>query len=121
MKTIAEYLIPYRTYLASEKQRTSALIQQLECQNRHDEANLQKVRLNILGVFETVAQADERQCADWASFCQRYEPRFDTLTSPWRSRLAAALQQGDVPVQLIEEEKLAAANQIKNVFLSIKE
>ena len=121
MKSITEHLIPYRAYLASEKRRVSGLIQQLETQNCRDEANLQKVRLNILGVFETVAQADEQQTADWLSFCKRYEPRFETLAAPWRARLSAALQHGDVSTQLIEEEKLAAVRQIQNVFLSIKE
>ena len=121
MKTISDHLSPYRAFLSGEKQRVAALIHQAEAENRQDEANLLKIRLNILGVFETVASADEKQTADWPSFRQRYEPRFDTLTAPWRARLAQAMQHGDLQTQTIEEEKLAATNQIKSVFLSIGE
>jgi len=121
MKTTAEHLIPYRAYLFSERQRLTDLIQQMENQNRQDEANLLKIRLNILGVFETVAGADEQQTSAWEDFCLRYEPRFQTLTALWRAHLTAAQQHSDLSTQLIEEEKLSAANEIKNVFLSIKE
>lgn len=121
MKTISDHLLPFRAFLSSEKQRISALIQQAEAQSRQDEANLLKIRLNILGVFETVASADEKQTATWEAFCLRYEPRFDTLTAPWHARLALAQQHGDLAAQTTEEEKLAGANQIKSVFLSIKE
>ena len=121
MKTTAERLIPYRAFLTSEKTRISGLIHQLEEQNRQDDANLMKIRLNILGVFETIASADEQQTSNWEDFCQRYEPRFHTLTAPWRARMASAQQHGDLPSLLVEEEKLAAANQIQHVFLSVKE
>jgi len=121
MKTIAEHLTSYRTYLTAEKQRISGLIRQVEEQNQQHDANLLKIRLNILGVFETVASADERLSADWEAFCLRYEPRFDTLTAPWRARLMAAQQHGDLQTQVIEKEKLTAANEIKKVFLSTKE
>ena len=121
MKSISECLIPYRSFLTSEKQRISMLIRQAEAQNRQDEANLLKIRLNIVGVFETVASADERQTATWETFCQRYESRFDTLTAPWRTRLSAAKEHGDLMTQTIEEEKLNMANQIKDAFFSSKE
>lgn len=120
MKTIADHLLPYRAFLADKKQRIGQVIEQLEEQKRQDEANLQKISLNIVGIFDTVALADERQATDWPSFCSRYERRFETLTAPWRARLAAAHEHGDILTQTIEEEKLSTANEIRDVFFSIR-
>lgn len=120
MKTIADHLLPYRVFLADKKQRIGQAIEQLEEQKRQDEANLQKISLNIVGIFDTVALADERQATDWPSFCSLYERRFETLTAPWRIRLAAAREHGDILTQTIEEEKLSTANEIREVFFSIR-
>lgn len=121
MRTISDHLLPYRAFLMEEQQRITAEICRLEQQNRQDEANLQKIRLNIVTVFETVAAADEKQTATWEAFCQRYEPRFATLTAPWSTRLAAAREHGDLHTQVVEEAKLETANHIKDVFISTKE
>lgn len=121
MKTISESLIPYRSFLTSEQQRLADEIQKLEAQSRQDEANLLKVRLNIFGVFETVAAADEKQSESWEAFCRRYEPRFETLTAPWNARLASAVRNSDTHTRFIEETKLSTARRIRSVFESLKE
>lgn len=121
MKTISEHLLPYRTFLADAQQKLTQDIRTLEAQNRQDEANMAKVRLNIFSVFETVASADEKQSADWADFCCRYEPRFDTLTAPWQARLNAAVLHSDTQTRFVEEIKLSTAQQIRNAFLASKE
>ena len=121
MKTIAECLIPYRTFLKEEQTRIAGEIQTLESQHCQDDANLLKIRLNIFEVFETVAEADEKQCTDWTAFCARYEPRFETLTAPWRSRLASAVRNSDTKTRLIEEIKLSTAQKLKEVFEKQKE
>ena len=121
MKTISEYLIPYRAFLQSEKQRLTAEAVELEAQSRQDEANLIKIRLNIYGVFETVAAADEQQCDSWPAFCDRYLPRFDTLTAPWSARLASAVRNSDTHTRFIEETKLSTAQRIRKAFLAVVE
>ena len=121
MNSIDSRLLPYRTFLASQKQQLEAEIQELERQNRCDEAAMQKIRLNIFGVFETVAEADKKASADWASFCQRYEPRFEILTAPWQKRLEAALRNGDSHTRFVEETKLGTANAIRSAFAAAKE
>lgn len=121
MKTVAEHLVPYRAFLSAEKQRLTDEIARLEQQGCQDEANLHKIRWNIYSVFETVAAADEKLAASWPDFCQRYEPRFATLTAPWRSRLADAVRHSDTHTRFVEEAKLSAANHIQNAFISMKE
>ncbi len=118
---ISEHLIPYRAFLAHEQEKLSQQIAVLESQKRQDEANLAKIRLNIFGVFETVAAADEKATATWEDFCQRYEPRFSSLTAPWEARLASAVRNSDSHTRFTEELKLSTANRIHAEFLSIKE
>lgn len=121
MLTISQKLIPYRAWLKNEKESITAAIQRLEAENRQDEADLCKIRLNIISVFETVSAADEQHASSWADFVKRYETRFTTLTAPWSARLAAACAHGDHAVQAIEEEKMTAAKKVQDVFLSVKE
>lgn len=121
MKNIFDALIPYRSYLCDRKQLLKNEITALEEQNRKDEANLAKIRLNIYEVFETVASADEKACADWESFCARYEPRFETLTAPWKARLASAVRNSDTHTRFVEETKLSTAEHIHKAFLAAKE
>ncbi len=121
MSSISERLLPYRAFLSSEKERLENEIRLLEEENRQDEADLLKIRLNIYGVFETVAAADEKLCASWEDFCLRYEPRFETLTAPWQARLASAVQNSDTRTRFAEETKLGTANQIRSAFMAAKE
>lgn len=121
MNAISERLTPYRAFLAQEKEKLAQQIAQLESQNRQDEANLAKIRLNIFGVFETVAAADEKATTSWEDFCRRYEPRFDTLTAPWNARLQSAVRNSDSLTRFTEEIKLSTADRIRRVFLTIKE
>lgn len=120
MNPIAQHLIPYRAYLTEQQRRLTQEIAKLEQQNRQDEANLQKVRLNIVQVFETVASADEKQSETWEDFLARYTPRFDTLTAPWCARLSAAVLHSDSRTRMVEETKLSMANHIQNAFNAIR-
>ena len=121
MNVISERLIPYRSFLVQQKERLTQQIFLLESQNRQDEANLAKIRLNIFGVFETVAAADEKAASSWEDFCLRYESRFQTLTAPWKARLEKAVCNSDTHTRFTEEIKLSTANCIQAAFLSIKE
>ena len=108
----------YMTRLAEEKNALEALIERMEQEGRQDEANLNKVRLNIVNVFETVAGADLRAVSqgDWAAFCARYLPRFQTLSAPWRTKLEKALAHSDVQSIAVEEAKLDMLHRIKAVL-----
>ena len=121
MNAVTDRLIPYRAFLAQEKAYLVQQIALLETQNRQDEANMHKIRLNIFEVFETVAQADEKQVSTWEDFCLRYEPRFETLTAPWQKRLENAVRNSDTRTRFVEEIKLSTANRIRNAFLDMKE
>ena len=122
----ANLLMKYRRKLAQEKERISKEILVLTNEGRQDEANLQKIRLNIIGIFETVADADMkwaegRHGERWAFFCKRYASRFHTLTNPWRIRLEQAKLHQDHEATAVEELKLETAALIERLFLNLEE
>lgn len=121
MSSFSPLLSPYRAFLADEKARLARLIQQLTVEGRQDEANLHKVKLNIVSIFETLAGADERASSHWDDFCQRYEGRFHTLPAQWLSHLEKARAHNDTSAQVIEEAKIETAAHLLKVFQSVKE
>lgn len=114
----AAMLLPYRSFLTGQKTTLASSIQKLEAEGRQDEANLDKIRLNIVNVFDTLLSADESFCrGDHAAFLRRYEERFTSIPAAWQSNLEKAIAHGDASVQMIEEVKLQTANDIHNAFL----
>lgn len=115
----------YRSKLAEKRVQIEKQICVLEQEGRQDEANLEKVRLNILNVFDTVAIADERavsamQGDAWLQFSERYRKRFRTLSQPWRARLEQARLHRDTNVIAVEEAKLEMAEWIEKVFENVE-
>lgn len=122
MTVIKAKIAPYRAFLTLQKEQLTASIRTLEEEGRQDEADLEKVRLNITTVFETLANADEAFCKDdYAAFCERYTARFTTMPLSWQAHLDKAKAHGDADAQRIEEAKLETADQLKNAFLHRKE
>lgn len=118
MTDIAAMLLPYRTFLCEQKQQLTSSIRSLESEGRQDEANLEKIRLNIVGVFETLLSADDAYCkGDFDAFLKRYEGRFISIPASWQVNLEKARTHGDASAQMIEEVKLETANQLHDVFL----
>ena len=98
----------------------ASILSQLAREGRQDEANLHKVKLNIVAVYETLIGADERASADWEAFCARYESRFVTLPAQWQAHLDTAKAHGDVATQTIEEAKMETAARLSGAFRSLK-
>ncbi|MBE5802018.1 MAG: hypothetical protein E7319_06990 [Clostridiales bacterium] len=121
MPNITDQLMPYLQQIALEKQRLTERIEAQEHDGRQDEANLDKVRLNIVQVFETLAAADAAQCQGSApAFAERYQQRFDTLPAPWKQRLARAIAHRDIQTQAVEEAKLETVTRLQAAFLKAK-
>lgn len=79
-----------------------------------DEANLEKIRLNILDVFVTLLHATRAEEPE--AFCRAYLARFDTIPASWRARLGAARAHGDAETVLIEQLKLDTAESLRGLF-----
>lgn len=125
MEALQTVLTAYRAFLKQEIDTCCARIARLEAAQRQDEANIEKVRRNIIGVFETLLAADEvyvekTNQPTLAAFCDRFCQRFESLPASWRARLEAARAHGDLQTQLIEETKLATANSLWQAFQKTK-
>ena len=113
----AAKLLPYRSYINEQKASLAASIRQLEKEERQDEANHAKIRLNIVTVFESLLSADQAYCkGDQEAFFKRYEGRFTSIPASWQANLEKARTHGDASAQLIEEVKLQTANELHDVF-----
>lgn len=126
MTALKKNIQKYHALLGEKREQISQEIRLLEQEGRQDEANLAKVKLNIVNVFETVAAADEKavsveQSDAWRKFHERYIQRFSTLTKPWRERLAQAKVHQDAEVVAVEEAKLETAAWIEKAFHSLEE
>lgn len=112
----------FDAYLTESRKELQKVIQKLEQEGRQDEANLNKVRLNIVTVFETVANADLRAVGaqGWQAFASRYQSRFASLSAPWRARLEEARRHGDTAAIAVEEAKIETAVRIEAAFHKAK-
>lgn len=121
MESMETKLAPYFAFLASEKERLAASASSLAQAGRQDEANFDKIRLNIVTVFETVLRSDLEHTGSWEEFLERYTQRFTSLPAPWWERFAQARQHGDSCAQTVEEIKLEMTNRLWNAFERAKE
>ena len=113
-------LQPYLQFANERAQALKQAIDTLETQHRQDEANLCKVKLNIVEVLLTIADVYSKNTADWEKFAQLYERRFEMLIEPWHKRYQTAQEHGDTVTMVIEEAKIATATQLRAAFLHVK-
>lgn len=92
-------------------------IRALAADDRRDEADLAKVKRNILEVCKTV----------WNAFCRAgktredYLARLDGFQESWYTALIQARAHGKTEAAVIEETKLAALAQVRAQFLALQE
>ena len=84
----------------------------LAAEDRRDDANLEKIRGNVYGIFVSVLQAAAKQSSDEATQRSFFEGNLERIPSGWRIARAKAKERGDT-VRLVQEDvKLAAIDEI---------
>lgn len=122
MERFKSKLSAWEANLCSRKTALTKAIHKLESTGCQDEANLDKVRLNIVTLFETLAHADATQSNNiWEAFFDHYKARFATVPQPWLNRLEQARLHNNAAAQIIEEVKLETARALENDFVAMKE
>ena len=109
----------YLTRIKEKKQECINLISNLSKESRQDEANLEKAKLNIYEVFETLYHATKKQAKSDEEFLVLYQKRFETIPESWRTRLRLAREHDDVATAVIEEIKLGVVEELQELFLQI--
>lgn len=128
MKTIEEIKKEYLEFSKEQAEKCKKLIQVLKQEDKEDEANLEKIKLNIYEIFESLITASEKKVLNQrnkteeektAAFCEEFLAFFDKIPTNWRVNYEKAKEYNDVTQYVIEENKLSVAEQLKNYFSSI--
>ena len=88
----------------------------LTAEDRIDDANLEKIRGNVYGIFVSVLQAAQKQTSDEAAQRTLFENNLERIPSGWRVARQKAEERGDT-VRLVQEDvKLAAIDEVEQAF-----
>ncbi|MBQ1840785.1 MAG: hypothetical protein II128_05555 [Atopobiaceae bacterium] len=88
----------------------------LKAEDRIDDANLEKIRANVYGIFVSVLQAAAKQSSDEAERRAFFERNLERIPSGWRIARDKAEERGDT-VRLVQEDvKLAALDEVEQAF-----
>jgi hypothetical protein len=88
----------------------------LTAEDRIDDANLEKIRGNVYGIFVSVLQAAEKQSSDNLNQRELFERSLERIPSGWRLARDKAWKRGDT-VRLVQEDvKLAAIDEVEQAF-----
>ncbi len=125
MKTIEQITKEYLEFSAEQADKCKKQIQLLEQEDKNDEANLEKVKLNIYGIFDTLIKTSEKKALNQkeleeqqkvSSFCADFLATFDRIPANWRINYEKAKEHNNVIEYVIEENKLSVSEQLKNQF-----
>ena len=121
-----ETLVKQYTEILNEKKETCKKnCDALTKDSRKDEADLEKIKLNIYDIFNTFIGVAQREISKKAftdenlkyeAFCNEYLHSFDKIPESWRVKLEKAKENNDVINIVIEENKLSVAAELKNIF-----
>lgn len=109
------YLARLRGERAAGETRCAAYL----AQSCTDDANLEKIRLNIIDIFATLVHATHPACGEdpYEDYRRAYLARFDTIPANWRQRLEEASAHGDISAAAVETLKLETADRLRSIFL----
>lgn len=128
MKSIEIIIKQYTEVLNEKKEKCKQNSGDLTNDNRKDEADLEKIKLNIYDIFTTfigVAQREilKKQYADenakYEAFCNEYIKTFDKIPENWRVKLEKAKENNAIIDIVIEETKLSVVSELKNIFINL--
>lgn len=116
----------YLNYIDEKITEHNNLHKQYKADDRKDEADLEKIKANIYEIFKTLFLNDIKQLQGKdlgevknINIYGGYLLRFDTIPTNWKVSLDKAIEHGDTVKQVIEENKLAVAKELRDKFLAM--
>ncbi|NLL71494.1 MAG: hypothetical protein GX238_10255 [Epulopiscium sp.] len=104
----------YLIFLNKKQENLKKSIEDLQKQECVDEANLQKIRLNIVEIFYKMFNISLSDSP--VALKEKYLSFFDKITEPWHINKEKALEFGKESKAIIEELKIQEAEELKNQF-----
>lgn len=126
MKEIEE---KYLSYIDGKITEHTGISEKYKEDDRKDESNLEKIKANIYEVFKILFLSDIKQlegkvlgeAKNDQNLYGGFLMRFDTIPTNWRISLDKAVEHGDTTQQIVEETKLAVAEELKDKFMMMLE
>ena len=104
----------YSIFLKEKSNESKAKIEKLKKDERLDEANLEKIRLNVIEIFSkmfTISNSDDPEILK-----DKYLSFFDKITKPWYINKEKALKFDKQKEVIIEDIKIEEAESLKSKF-----
>lgn len=126
MDKLSELKETYLRELEALKAISREKEKELFMDNKSDEANFEKIKVNIFEIFTTLFHAEikkggsfrpEDEAAKYEEFCKKYLITFVRIPEAWRKKLDYA-DKHDLPAEkAVEEIKLETADAVKDLFI----
>ncbi|NLO08560.1 MAG: hypothetical protein GX129_01655 [Clostridiales bacterium] len=118
----------YINYIDEKIAEHNSISEQHKIDDRKDESDLEKIKVNIYEIFRTLFLSDIKQLegknigekAD-INIYGGFLLRFDTIPTNWKMSLDKAIEHGDTTKQVIEEHKMSVAKGLKDRFIEMFE
>lgn len=128
MKDLDLIIKQYSEVLNEKKEKCKQCSDALTKDNRKDEADLEKIKLNIYDIFTTFIGVAKREIlkkqhadeiAKYEAFCNEYLKTFDKIPESWRAKLEKAKENNAIIDIVIEETKLSIVSELRNIFTNL--
>lgn len=107
----------YTNFLNEREKDIKATILRLQREDRIDEANLEKIKLNVVGIFSKMFAISNNDNPKILK--EKYLGFFDKITGPWHINRDKALKFKNDENVIIEEIKIQEAENLKKKFEDI--
>lgn len=114
MKDIIWLKENYLSFIRREQENLKKSIEDLQKQECVDDANLQKIRLNIVEIFHKMFNISLSDSP--IALREKYLGFFQKITEPWHVNKEKALKFGDENEAIIEDIKIQEAEKLKSRF-----
>ena len=105
----------YLNFLEEKQKHAKDSIKKLQEEDRMDEANFEKIRLNVVEIFTkmfAISISDNLEILK-----EKYLGFFDKITKPWYINMDKALKFGKEENAIIEEIKIQEVEELKMKFI----
>ncbi|MDF2589281.1 MAG: hypothetical protein K0S41_3122 [Anaerocolumna sp.] len=127
MKSIEQVKTEYLNYLDDKLQVSNKIITNLNVDGKNDEANLEKIRYNVYGIFKTLLLATEKKIQGKSKlaseiadeFHKEYLATFDKIPTNWTQNFNKAKEHGNTTEMITEEIKLAVVDELRESYITM--
>lgn len=106
-------LAALEAFLRSEEASHRTGAETLAADSRGDEANFEKIRANVFGIFSAVLETAVKKYGENGEAAEFFARKLREIPEGWRRALTAARERGDSAAVLTEKLKLESVAEIE--------